>query len=310
MYGWQKGGYYNYPSGKTFLKNIGSEDELSKICKNYDIYLMNNYINACADNSGFSKQTDVVYSIGGSPVTDYEEKYYLLNPLTQRDRFKGDLKMIQKVNAGIVFEGVGKILYEDFDSRNRLTRYGFTKAVNTYLSEASEKTKVCTDGFMAYFAESPDYIINLPDDTSNTFVWYKEVPFLQMVLHGSVDYSASLPGNLSSDFMKTKLRWIEYGYMPTFMLSGGRNSLIGTDYDLLFSSDYEHWEETIIQVADEFSKNLTAVKGEYMVSHESDDNVAIIKYANEVTIMINYNDWPVEISGTVIPANDYVVTKD
>ena len=310
LYGWQKGGYYNYPSGNTFLKNIGSENELSQLCRDYDIYLMNNYINARAGNSGFSKQTDVIYSISGSPVTDYKETYYLLNPLTQLDRFRDDLELVQKMNAGIVLEGVGKVLYEDFDSKNRLTRYGYTEAVNTYLSEAGEKTKVCTDGYMSYFAESPDYVINLPDDTSNKFVWYKEVPFLQMVLHGSVDYSASLPGNLSSDFTKTKLRWIEYGYMPTFMLSGGRDSLLGTDYDLLFSSDYGHWKETITQVAEEFSQKLSDVKGEYMVSHESEDDVAIIKYANGETIIVNYNDRPIEVSGTTIPANDYVVMKD
>ena len=307
LYGWQKGGYGTYPSGDKYLKNIGSENELSELCKNHEIYLLNNYMDAVDGNSEFSKQTDVVYSIGGSPLTDNKEQYYLLNPTTQMERFEDDLKVVNKVNSGIAFEGVGKRVYEDFDSNNRMTRYAYTEAIKQYLSEAKKNTKVCTDGILAYFAEYTDYVINLPDDTSNTFVWDKEVPFLQMVLHGSVDYSASLPGNLSSDFTNTKLRWIEYGYLPTFMLTGGRDSLLGTDYDLLFSSDYEHWKETISQVVNEFSTNLSSIKDEYIIFHEVENDVATVKYSNGTTIIINYREEPVVVDGIRVDANDYSV---
>lgn len=310
LYGWQKGGYGNYPSENKYLKNVGSDNELSELCKNYNVYLLNNYMDAMDGNSGFSKQTDVVYSIGGSPLTDNEEQYYLLNPLTQMSRFEDDLKIIKEANAGFVFEGIGKRVYEDFDSKNRLTRYGYTEVIKQYLDMASKETEVCTDGIMTYFAEYSDYVINLPDDTSNTFVWYKEVPFLQMVLHGSIDYSAALPGNLSSDFGETKLRWIEYGYIPTFMLSGGRDSLLGTEYDLLFSSDYEHWKETINLVAEEFSTNLSVIKDEYMISHKTENGVATVKYSNGVSIIINYNNQPVEVDGISIDADDYIVNHN
>lgn len=128
-----------------------------------------------------------------------------------------------------------------------------------------------------------------------------------MVLHGSVNYSASLPGNLSSDFAQTKLRWIEYGYVPTFMLTGGRESLLGTDYDLLFTSDYEQWKETIHETADEFERELSVVKNEYMVSHTSENQIVTVQYANGVMVVINYNDNPVQVHDTEIPAMDYKV---
>lgn len=307
LYGWQKGGYGNYPLGDSIAKNAGTQKELSELCKTYETYLLTNYINAKAGNKGFSKQSDVVYSNAGSPLTDYTEEYYLLNPVTQMDRLSEDLDLFSNVNANIALEGVGKMLYEDFNNKKRITRYGYTEVMKQYFEKAKENGKVCTDGFMDYFAGYTDYVINLTDDTSNSFLWYQEVPFLQMVLHGSVNYSAALPGNLSSDMTMTKLRWIEYGYVPTFMLTGGRESLLGTDYDLLFTSDYEQWKETILEIAEEFECELSGVKNEYMVFHTSENQVVTIRYANGTTVIINYNDYSVQVENTEIPAMDYKV---
>jgi len=307
LYGWQKGGYGNYPLSDSVTKNAGGKKELAKLCESYETYLLTNYINATAGNKGFSKQSDVVYSNAGTPLTDYKEEYYLLNPITQLDRLSEDLDLISDVNANIALEGVGKTLYEDFNSKKRMTRYGYTEVIKKYFEKSKKNSQLCTDGFMDYFAGYTDYIINLTDDTSNSFLWCQEVPFLQMVLHGSVNYSASLPGNLSSDFAQTKLRWIEYGYVPTFMLTGGRESLLGTDYDLLFTSDYEQWKDTIHEITEEFERELSTVKNEYMVSHTSENQVVTVQYANGVTIVINYNDAPVQVHNTEIPAMDYKV---
>ena len=309
LYGWQKGGYGNYPLQDDISKNAGTKKELSEICKTYETYLLTNYINATAGNKGFSKQSDVVYSNAGTPLTDYKEEHYFLNPMTQLDRLSEDLNLLSEANANIALEGVGKTLYEDFNNKKRMTRYGYTEAMKQYFEISKENGKVCTDGFMDYFAGYTDYVINLPDDTSNSFIWYQEVPFLQMVLHGFVNYSAALPGNLSSDMAMTKLRWIEYGYVPSFMLTGGRESLLGTDYDLLFSSDYKHWKETILAVAEEFNK-LSEIQNEYMVYHASENNVVTVKYANGVEIVINYNDKPVTINNVEIPAKDYLLIKE
>lgn len=310
LYGWQNGGYGNYPIKGNVMKSAGTKKELAELCKTYEAYLLTNYINATAGNGGFSKQSDVVYSNAGSPLTDYKEEHYLLNPMTQFERLSEDLALFEDVNANIALEGVGKILYEDFNTKKRLTRYGYVEATKQYFEASKEKGKVCTDGFMDYFTGYTDYIMNLPDDTSNSFVWYQEVPFLQMVLHGLISYSSSLPGNLSSDMSMTKLHWIEYGYLPTFMLSGGRESLLGTDYDLLFSSDYEHWKETIVSTVDEFEEELSGIKNQYMISHTSENDVVTVTYSNGTIIVINYSDKPITVDNTEIPAKDYFVVEN
>ena len=152
-------------------------------------------------------------------------------------------------------------------------------------------------------------MFNLSDDTSNLFVWAKEVPFLQMVLHGSVPYSSPLPGNLASDLTLTKLKWMEYGYIPTFMLTGNDESLIGTNYDKLFTSGYDHWKQTIIDTVNEIDSVYSDLYTKYIVNHTNENGVAVVEWCDGTKIVINYNEAPVNYNGEEISSRNYAVYK-
>lgn len=310
LYGWEKGGYYSYPNKSKIVSGAGSKAELEKLAKKQDIYLLCNYTDAMTDNSGFSKQTDVVYGVSGNPLTDLEESRYLLNPSTQIDRFEKDLEITKEIDANIAFEKFGKTLYEDFNKNNTLSRYGYKNVITEYLKNAKKNTKVATDGYLAYMSDNTDYILNLTDDTSNLFIWEKEVPFLQMVLHGSIPYSSALPGNLASDITATKLKWMEYGYIPTFILTGNDESLIGSNYDKLFSSQYDNWEKTIRSISDEMKEVYKDLSDQYMVRHEIQDQVAHVVWSNGTEFVINHNDFAVEYLGTKIEGQNYLVIRN
>lgn len=310
LYGWQKGGYNSYPNKSKIVSGAGGNSGLEALAQKHDIYLLCNYIDAMTDNSGYSKQTDVVYGVSGNPVTDLEETRYLLNPFTQSDRMEKDLKIANEVDANIAFEKFGKTIYEDFNTKSTLSRYEFKNVVTEYLEKAGATSKVATDGYFAYMSGDTDYIFNLTDDTSNLFIWTKEVPFLQMVLHGSVPYSSALPGNLASDITATKLRWIEYGYIPTFILTGNEESLIGSNYDKLFSSGYEHWKDTILSVSNEMKETYEGLSNQYIVQHEIENNVAHVVWSNGTEFVINHNTFAVEYLDTEIAGQDYLVINN
>ena len=310
LYGWEKGGYYSYPNKSKLVSGAGSKKELEELAKKHNIYLLCNYTDAMTDNSGFSKQTDVVYGVSGNPLTDLEESRYLLNPSTQIDRFEKDLKIVKETNTNVAFEKFGKTLYEDFNKNHALSRYGYKNVITEYLKSAEKSAKVATDGYLAYMSGNTDYILNLTDDTSNLFIWEKEVPFLQMVLHGSIPYSSALPGNLASDITATKLKWMEYGYIPTFILTGNDESLIGSNYDKLFSSEYDNWEKTIRSLSDEMKEVYKELSDQYMVQHEIEDQVAHVVWSNGTEFVINHNDFAVEYLGTEIEGQNYLVIKN
>lgn len=311
LYGWQKNGYYAYPSSSKIASAFGGKAGLSDLADSTaaQLYLLQNYVNATKGQKGFSTYTDVVYQIDGVPLTDGEEEKYLLNLATQKPRLDKDIKTCTAAGVGLAAEGLGSLLYEDYEKTRRVSRYGFKQQAADLLSAVTEKQiPAATDGFVPYLLPQTSYVFNLPADSSHYMLLDEEVPFLQMVLHGYLPYSAAQPGNLSNDLTKTKLEWIEYGYMPTFMLTyQNSDQLKNTEFNLLFSSEYALWKEEITAIGAEFSEKLAGVYDRAMVSHQKQDGVATVKYADGTTVLINYNDTDVTVNGTVVKAWDYAV---
>lgn len=312
LYGWQKNGYFAYPSSSSIASSMGGKSGLSALSASAEstaFYLLQNYVNASAGEGGFSTYTDVVYQIDSVPLTDEEEENYLLNLSTQWDRVEKDIRTCVDAGVGLAAEGLGSLLYEDYEKNRRVTRYGFKQQASELLAAANEQqVATATDGFVPYLLPQTAYVFNLPSDSSHYMLLDEEVPFLQMVLHGYVPYSDALPGNLSNDLTKTKLEWIEYGYMPTFMLTyQNSDQLKDTEFNLLFSSEYVLWKDEITAIGKEFTENLSAVYDRAMVSHTKQNGVATVVYEGGTTVIINYNETDVTVNGTVVKAMDYAV---
>ncbi len=314
LYGWQKNGYYSYPSSSAVSSAAGGKKGLKNLIKenkNTNVYLLQNYLKANIDVGGFSKYSDVVYKIDNIPLTDEGEKLFLLNPTTQLKRFNKDIKTATYSGAGLAFEGFGSILYEDYEQRARMSRTDFTKEIGNYLKKSDEASvKSAVDGFSPYTIKYANTIFNLPDRSSEYLYLDEAVPFLQMVLHGYINYSATTPGNLSNDITETKLKWVEYGYMPTFMLSyENSDRLEDSSFSLLFSSDYRTWGEKVAEIYTELKGDLAFLSDATIKNHEKQSGVAKITYSNGAKIIVNYNDEPITELDITVEANSYKVIK-
>lgn len=312
LYGWQSTGYYNYPMSDKASKAAGGKKDLADlISKQADtkFYLLQNFMNANKGGKGFSVYSDVVYRIDNIPLTDEDEESYLLNLNTQKKKILSSYRLGSNLGAGIAMEGFGSMLYEDYEESRRVTRTGFKQLGSALFATAKEQSvPLAMDGFAPYLLPNSDYAFNLPMKASNYILLAEEVPFLQMVLHGYCPYSDVVPGNLSNDLIETKLRWIEYGYTPTFLLTyKNGNKLKDSDFNLLFSSEYSIWGEQIVEIGRELSEKLSSVYNSPMVHHETVNGVATVKYENGKTVIINYNETDVTLDGVVVKARDYVI---
>lgn len=312
LYGWQSSGYYNYPMSNKVSSGAGGKKDLADLISaqsNTKFYLLQNYMNANKDGKGFSVYSDVVYRIDNVPLTDDDEERYLLNLVTQKKKLLSGCKLSAGLGTGVAMEGFGSTLYEDYEDSRRITRTGFKQLCTDLFRTAKEQAvPVAMDGFAPYLLENSDYAFNLPMKASNYILLSEQVPFLQMVLHGYYPYSDVVPGNLSNDLTETKLRWIEYGYTPTFLLTyKNGDKLKDTDFNLLFSSEYTLWGDDIVEIGREFSEKLASVYYSPMVYHTVENNVATVKYENGKTVMINYNNTDVTVNGVVIKARDYII---
>lgn len=79
----------------------------------------------------------------------------------------------------------------------------------------------------------------MPEGGSGYALLGESVPFYYLVINGSVPYALETAGNLSPDLQKTKLKWLEYGAVPYFLLSAQNSEkLTDTTAEALFSTGY------------------------------------------------------------------------
>ena len=136
----------------------------------------------------------------------------------------------------------------------------------------------------------------------------REVPFYQIVTHGSVRYTGEAL-NLSSDARRLRLKWIEYGYTPYFELTyESAEKLVNTSYNELFTSRYWDWKDEVIATCQELKKVWDAIGGAKMVSHEEfGEGLICTGYDNGVKVYVNYNDEAVSVAGRKLDAMSWEV---
>lgn len=320
LLGWQKGGYSVYPKTNKPSAHLGSKGDLKSLLsldngETVHIMLQTDYLYA-ATGGNFSKQRDIVYSFKSQAASDGEKELFLLNPFIQLTELISDLKSYSKLGAkSVAFDSLSNRLAADY-SKNR--RVSYSQAAEAYASmimhSKNNGNYTAVQGGSAYLLYNADMIYDLYDDDSNTLIFDKEIPFLQLVLHGVLPYSCETPGNMASDFEALKLKWIEYGSMPYFLVTeAASNAFEDTQIKDVFSSSFAEWQDIIVDCYKEFnSESLNKLSKETIISHEyiSDDTVKVV-YESGDMILINYGNAEIEIYGTKIAAKSYsVVTAE
>lgn len=308
--GWNKGGYRASVMPAEFNGKYGSREELRNIAEKsgggVSVYLKQDYTYFDSDVSSFSKGKDIAYQ--GTGLSAQDENIYLPNItglftryLSRFNEFAGEY------GCGTALVGTGSQLYTDYNSNSPMTRRESEAYITGWFAENSD-TPLMTEGNM-YMLKYTDGIINVPDDDSGYPMTDEGIPFYQMVVHGSIPYSSETCGNLSANLERLKLKWIEYGYCPTFEVTYSSSSdLKYTDYNELYSSKFSNWKEEIAEIYEEISG--LGVSGAEMVKHEKlAENVYKVTYSNGTVITVNYGSTDFSADGQTVKAESYTVRK-
>ena len=319
LIGWNTGGYRNAVMPASAESKLGGQsglDTLGKYVKSNDsqLYLDENYKFLNDKYFSFSKKSDITIQGDTLPalLTENNVTTYLPNRYVVFNKFITPLlKLSEKMDTGVSLEGIGSLLYPDYNTIHPLTRMESEQlTIDNLKSIANKGINIASEGNYYTLTES-SYIRDLPDIDSGLETTDEVVPFYQMVVHGIIPYS-STPGNLSADLTLMKLKWIEYGYMPSFeVTANSAQELKYTDYNMLFSSQFSQWKDTIISISNEINSKLGSTFNQKMIAHNQIANdVFKTVYGNGVSIYVNYNDNQVTVEGKTIPAKDYIVAKE
>ena len=277
LLGWQNEGYGLYPASGKINGKIGTKADLNSLSNQLDgmesgLFLSVNLINASGDLGGFSKRSDVIYDATDIGIKSESGTDYILNPFVAYKN-KNQLFISEMSSTGIAgfsYEGIGRILFEDYKSNRRMTRSD-TIAVQRATLKASAETckQAIAQHGNSYILNSADMITDVPSGTSAYPVFKEEIPFYELIVHGSLSYTLDTVGNLSHDITWAKLRWLEYGAVPYFVMSNeGAEVLSSTAASVIYSSSFSDWKTRIVEIYNERAPFSEKVGNSEMIKHQ------------------------------------------
>ncbi len=148
-----------------------------------------------------------------------------------------------------------------------------------------------------YLMNQADAVFEMPEKSSlEEYDGVKNVPLLQLVLHGSVCYG-SQPINLNADGTYAVLKAVEYGASPSFIFTHSNCAVL--DYGVYSSQIAKYYSS---------AKRMLPLMDMKITSHEQVvSGVYKITYDYSKVVYVNYNPSVVEVNGILVSAKDFVV---
>lgn len=311
--GWSKGGYTgaavnHFPTESKIGSMNEWEDLVSDLAEvGIDVYMYTDYIKGFDDTKGISIVKDSAQTIAEQIIKGKNTDYNFITPLTSMEFYEKEQEKFEKNGIGnIAIGSIGDNLYSDFSERHKTTR---TESMEIYKS-GLEKTKTNNALYKPndYLWKNTDAYYNIPMSSSNYLMLTDNVPFLQIVLKGYIDFYAP-ELNFVSGEKDTLLQMIDYGVYPSYYLTEEDSvKLINTESKWLYTSKFEIWNDEIKAQYDIINSALKNVEGEIIIDRNVIvDGVVEVVYSNNVKIIVNYNDSIYKNDSVIVEAKDFKV---
>ncbi len=271
-------------------------------------YLYNNPMTANENQitlkgqAGIALTKEYICTVRQNSQLLFPETYYYSASLLP-DRIREVLSLSWEAEPdGIALEGVGTTLYGDFTRDEHISRELAAQQIAEALASSGSRTALY--GANLYSLPWASALFSLPMTCSQYLFETDTVPFLQMVLAGSLScYAPWL--NTGSGTTVSLLKMIEFGMYPAYILTWSESSaLLDTPSSDLFSTCFEDWKDEIVYVYQTLNAVLSECRGMAITDHAvlEPGRVRVV-YEGEKPLYINYTDtsWNAPDGTTVSP---------
>lgn len=201
---------------------------------------------------------------------------------------------------------LGQRLYSDYSNTTKILRHETLILTQETLKKAAGKVDLY--GPNLYLLSYTDSYLDIPLVNSQYLFETDTVPFLQMVLKGSIDYYAPY-ANQSMYSMDDILTMIEFGAFPSFLIGAADNyALSDTPLEYYFSVNFQDWKDTILTVYREANTALSKVEGQTIEEHTVlETGLVKVEYSGGTVIYVNYNNEDKQTEHGKVLAHSYLV---
>ena len=326
--GWYNGGMeHTAPAKLKIERAVGGKKgfaSLAEYAKQNNVGLYPDidfvYVNQLGFFDGFDYKDDSVKTIDNrsaahrkySPLYQgFEEEGELIISPTSMSEFYDNIRDdLEKLGArGLSVGTLGSELSSDHNEDYALNREDVKTIVSNTLSEMeADNGSLMINGGNAYALPYVDHVLGVSLDSSLNINTSESIPFVGMVLHGSVEFAGSAI-NLDGDYDYSVLKAIENGANLYFILSKENTSEFKQfeQFSKYYAVGYDIWKEDMIATYNAFNDAMKAVKYSYLTEHKTiDTRVVRVVYDNGVGFILNYNTHPVEVDGVAVEPLDFV----
>ncbi|MEH6943579.1 DUF5696 domain-containing protein [Bacillus sp. JJ722] len=317
--GWSKGGFSDsFPNKMKVEREIGSKKDLQSLSASlkkddipFSLYM--DYTRGDEGGKGYSGKNDVAKKISVGPIENKNNDYisYVLSPKKSLDLFTTSEEFIKDVGvSGISMDSIGSKLFSDFNKENPSTRLETQK---TYEKIGKKVVKDLNHVALYkpndYMLPYSDVIYDVPMNSSRYQFFTDTVPFVPIVLKGSIDYFAPF----SNFFADTDdvLKMIEYGAFPSFYLTKEPTfELQHTGLRDLYTTKYSTWKEEMVKQYELVQQHLAPVQGEEIIGRTVlQTGVVKVDYSNGISMVINYTEEDYKNQTYSVGANEVISVK-
>ncbi|MDA3932089.1 MAG: DUF5696 domain-containing protein, partial [Tenericutes bacterium] len=254
LLGWNDGGYSGHlPSDVDFENKLGRNrlflDLINKIEEKNEILLVNNYVIGSNNTYSLNYGRNVAeaidrFKLGYSCDSCVYEDTYLLYPEFSYDRAMSDLGDYQDVGADVMFQSLGANLFSYFDDEIN-TRKSALDIYQSIIEAYQDNAQYVQPNAYAFLGMESYY--NMPL-YNNQYSYFDDlVPVLPIVMSGYVEMFSSYL-NFNSLGKAQLLMLIDFNIYPSYLLTEERPSnLAGTDLESFYTSQFDVWNQTIIE---------------------------------------------------------------
>ena len=207
---------------------------------------------------------------------------------------------------------MGDMLTSDANQRYNLSREHTRIIYERELEKISERyASILINGGSQYALRHASGVTGSPVSASMFYIFDREVPFYQMVLHGLIPY-AGAPVNISDNIDgEYELKMAEYGAAPYFIWSYQPTSeMRWTGYNRYYSTEYTTWLDGAVEMYKRLSAVSEQVRGARMTGHIVHDNgIHETRYDNQISVYVNYGYEQADMHGNSVPARGYTAGR-
>lgn len=309
LIGWQKGGEtMTRPDKVKYTSKIGTASEFEKLLTKFNALgvdisyaremttineTMTNYFNTAA------KHVNNWYLFIGKgwilPENAPVKEFSYATPKKTAEWTKTLAEKLSGESTSLTLSGISNVLVSTFDRSGVDT--SITEAISIYqetLASINGELKLNLVNPNMYLWQYTDRYLQMPVGTSQYVFETDTVPFLQMVLHGTMELYAPY-SNFSFYTNQDVLKMIDYNVSPSFILSEEPSYYLSdTVSSDMYSTEFAEYEEMIISIYGRVNDVLGQVAGYEWTDRTVLENGVILntyqKGSEQLSIIINYTE--------------------